>query len=184
MPYKAQMGVSSHKNVSSISALPTLSGVSDYSRSDWALFSWMSLIVSPTHTLERNDWHCRERLCSPSRDRFAPKATHAQPPEPQGSESVITATKGDEEADTGAIPQHQRQSKSKVPQFCLLPASSGACATQGTDQTANNHLPVGYQNWGSNEWTEIRAPNLDYTIFNCLETVRDQLQVSYFANDL
>lgn len=70
MPYKAQMGVSSHKNVSSILVLPTLPGVSDYSRSDWALFSWMSLLISPTHTLERNDWHCRERLCSPSRDRF------------------------------------------------------------------------------------------------------------------
>ena len=84
------------------------------------------------------------------RTTFAPKAMGTQPPEPHGSENAIAATHGNEGADISAIPQRLSQSKSKVPQFCLLPcASSGACATQGTDLTANKSLSsqISSLNW-------------------------------------
>ena len=83
---------------------------------------------------------------------FAPKAMDTPPPEPQGSEKGIAATRGNKGAVTAAIPQHLSQSKSKVPQFCLLPcASSGACATRGTDLTANKSFScqISSLNWST-----------------------------------
>lgn len=137
------------------------------------------LITPHTYRLERDNWHCKERLPSPSRA----KLTQGWPqklPGPQGSENV-PAVYDKEGVNRGAIPQCLRWTKSKV-QLCHLPcAGSAACAAQWADLTANKSLSVSSvsritvcfscrtQTRGSNEARHSTKPGLHDLYFpqNC-----------------